>query len=144
VSIGVLVALLAGLGGLYAQRVAALPMGWTQARADPAAHDGALLVFSLYQVSDLGPPPRIGKVVRDVPLVGQLPTLEELEVGDTVSVVGRFRAADEVVVVSRLEVHRWRWAKQVLSSVGLLGLFLWAVVRLRWRDGGLRVGRTDG
>lgn len=143
-SIGVLVALLAGLGGLYAQRVAALPVGWTQARADPDAHDGALLIFSLYQVSDLGPPPRIGKVVQDVPLVGQPPTLDELEEGDTVSVVGRFRAEDEVVVVSRLEVHQWRWAKQVLSSIGLLGLLVWVILRLRWRDGGLRVGRTDG
>ena len=140
-AIGVLAALLAGLGALHAQRMAALPVGWARATADPAAHDGARLIFSLYRVSALGPPVRIGKVVRDVPLVGELPTLEE---GDTVSVVGHFRAEDGVVLVSRAEVHHWRWAKQLLSSIGLLGFLAWVLVRVRWRAGALRVGPADG
>ncbi|MEL6350065.1 MAG: hypothetical protein AAFV53_43600 [Myxococcota bacterium] len=125
-----LVVLIVGFG-LQAD---AAPFGWRRLTADPAAHDGEPLIFSLYAVTAIEGPNRyrISKVIRDIPIAGPTDTLSE---GDVVSVAATFRAVDAIAVEASRQRHELRPYKQVLGAVGLLWA-LWMVPRcFAWRGG---------
>ena len=124
------------LGLVYAQQSRDLPVGWRRCIAAPDIHDGRRLVFSLYKVTAVTGPERfeISKVVSDVPVEGDS---TGLAVGMTVSVVGAFEADGPSVRLEQLEVHRLRWAKRMLSLLGLLGVLCAAPLVFRFRNGRL-------
>lgn len=134
--------LLAMLGAYYAKLAMDLEIGWRQCSSDPARWDGQELVFPLWVVTGVDGPDRyrISKVVKDVPVAGPSEGLEE---GDTVSVIGHFRAERMVVEQSVIEVHHLRPYKEAIGAIGLLAaifglpwLFRWRERRLEERFGG--------
>ncbi len=110
---------IAGLGAAYTSMAMALPDGVRACLADPAAHDGAELVFPVYFVDGVDGPQRyrISRVVKDIVVEGDSAGLER---GQSITVVGRFRAADSVVVETRHEVHHLRPWKKRLSLLALV------------------------
>ena len=93
------------LGGYYAWWALQMSSGYRWALEDPAARDGAELVFPLWTVTRVDGPDdyAISKVVKDIPCVGEA---RDLVVGDTVSVIGNFAATDKKVHV-RVRGRRW-------------------------------------
>ena len=112
------------------------PMGEAWPRAVAMAADGRRLRFSLWQVSAIDGPElyTLSKVVRGVRVTGDT---SGLHVGDTVSVVGRYRAADQVVVAEITEVHRLRKWKERLGFLGIFAAIVAAPLGFRPRPGGL-------
>ena len=108
------------MGLWYADTVRYRLSGWEQCIQDPAGHDGEEVVFSTYMVTAIGSPSRyeIGGMVWGVQVEG---ASGGLSVGDRVSVRGRFRAADQVVIEEEHHHHRlWHWKQ----GLGILGLIL--------------------
>ena len=126
------VAALVALGGYYAHLAMGLEIGWRQCSSDPARWDGQELVFPLWVVTGVDDPRhyRISKVVKDVPVEGDS---SGLAVGNTVSVIGNFRASKMVVEQSVIEVHHLRPYKEAIGVVGLLGAFVGIPLCFRWR-----------
>ena len=112
------------------------PMGEAWPRAVAMASDGRRLRFSLWQVSGIEGPDlyTLSKVVQGVRITGDT---SMLHVGDTVSVVGRYRAADQVVVAEVTEVHHNRKWKERLGYLGIAASLLAAPLGFRLRRGGL-------
>jgi len=129
-------ALAIALGLTYAWQVQHAPEGWVAALAQGARADGHELRFSLWEVMRIDGPRRfeMSKVIRDVPVEADT---EGLRVGDTVSVVGRYRASDQTVVAEILENHRNRRAKEVLGWLGFVLSVIAAPFGFRWREGRL-------
>lgn len=73
---------------------------------------------------------RISKVVKDVPVAGPS---EGLEQGDTVSVIGHFRAERMGMEQSVIEVHHLRPYKEAIGVAGLLAAILGLPWLFRWR-----------
>jgi hypothetical protein len=121
--VGVALALTAALGGYYAWWALNVANGYRWAMEDPAARDGAELVFPLWTVTAVDGPAHyeISKVVTGVPVVGDA---HDLAVGDTVSIDGHFSAADSAVHVDVRELHTLRKWKEALGVLG----FVWVVV----------------
>jgi hypothetical protein len=110
-------AVLLAMGGYYAWWAISVVRGYRWCVEDPVARDGTELVFPLWTVTAVTAPDRyeISKVVPDIPVAGDATVLK---VGDTVSVIGRFRGDDLVVVEEVREVHHLRRWKEVLGVVG--------------------------
>ena len=92
--------------------------GYRAAVRSPNQHDGQDLLFPLWQVTDVRDASvyEISKTVTGVAVVG---SSEGLEVGDTVTIRGRFRSVDLAVVAEERIDHPHRKAKGVLSIIGL-------------------------
>jgi hypothetical protein len=131
--LGVLVGLTA-LAWIYTDYAVHKPVGYRAARSAPADHDGAAMRFPLWKVGKVEGPARftISRTLRDVPIQGNT---KGLEPGETVSVVGYFHAADQVVIATEVHRHTLRPAKEALSLLGML----WALFMLprlfMWREG---------
>lgn len=131
-----LLALVAGLGGLYAWHSLTLLAAWPKTLEAGQAADGRELRFSLWEVNEVQGPRRyvLKRVVEDVPVEGDATGLSP---GDTVTVVGRFRAADGVVVAEIQEVHHNRRYKELLGYIGVAAALVAAPFGFRWRHGRL-------
>lgn len=117
--VGLALALLVAMGGWYSYLAIHVVFGYRQCVAAGASADGRSLTFPLWVVTGVDGPDRyrVSKVLRDVPVEG--PT-EGLAVGQTVSVMGDFRAADLVVVEELREVHHLRKWKEGLGILGFV------------------------
>lgn len=132
------VVLLAGLAWHYTQLSVNLPFGWRACMQAPLASDGHVLRFPLYTVTTVDGPQRytISKTLKDVPVDGDT---AGLQVGQTISVLAVFRAADHVAVETHREVHHRRGQKKLLGLLGL-GWALWmGSRRFRWQHGRVTV-----
>lgn len=137
------VAGIVGLGSRYASLATSLPDGIRACLAAPHEHDGVRLVFPVWFVAGVDDAShyRLSRVVKDVVVEG--PT-EGLARGQTITVVGDFRADDSAVVEVRRHVHTLRPHKKALSIVGLaLGLLVVPLVLRRGRGGLVPVDPTD-
>jgi hypothetical protein len=138
VRIAVALVLVAALGGYYAWWALQAESGWRWAMEAPAARDGAPMVFPLWTVTAVTGPDRyeISKVVQGVPLIGPA---QDLVVGDTVSVLGRFDASGDAtgdaggpaVRVEVREHHVLRKYKEALGIFGFVMVFLAAPFAFR-------------
>ncbi len=138
--LSLLAVLLLGLCGLYGWQATQRPVGWMKCMADPEASDGARVVLSLYEVDgvDEAGHMRVSKVARGVPVdLTELGDSRVPEPGQTVSVVGVFRASDQVLVAEKMEVHLLRWVKVVLGWVGLAVVMAGIPLSFRYRNGRL-------
>ncbi|MCB9777696.1 MAG: hypothetical protein H6742_03960 [Alphaproteobacteria bacterium] len=134
---------IAGLGSRYATLATTLPDGIRASLADPDAHDGERLVFPVWFVSGVDDAEhyRISRIIKDVRVEGDSAGLSR---GQTITVVGDFRAGDSTVVELRHQVHTLRPHKKALSMVGLLlGLAAVPFVLVRGRGGLSPVDPTD-
>ena len=116
------------LGVHYTQFATDRPEGFRAATAEPEAHDGARLLFPLWEVTRIHGANHyeISKSLRGVPIRG---VSDGLRVGDSVTVRGHFRARDRSVVAAERIDHPYRRAKAVLS----IGALVWcAVMGRRW------------
>ena len=117
-------ALLVALAWLYTDYATSKPVGYGAAIAAPTQHDGVTLRFPLWQVEKIEGPDRftMARTIGGVPVIA--PTAG-LSPGDTVSVVGPFRASDQVVVGELVEPHPLRKVKGGLSLLTMmLAVFL--------------------
>lgn len=131
--LGLGLAALGALGAAYARDATSFEGGLFSCREAPAACDGAPQVLPLYRVQAVDSGGfTVGKVARGVRVVADP---EGVEVGDTVSVAGAFRAADGAVVAHTVQHHRLRPVKKGLGIVGLLLALLWAPRCFAWRGG---------
>lgn len=128
------VALLLALGGYYAWVASNLESGYRWCLEAPAERDGSTVVFPLWEVTRVDGPTRyaISKIVKDIPVEGDA---TPLRVGDTVSLIGHFRAADLVVVEEEREIHFLRKYKEALGIAGLLAALVAAPFTFRIREG---------
>lgn len=129
-------ALCAALGGYYAWWAMQAQSGWRWAMADPAARDGATMVFPLWTVTRVVSDDRyeISKVVKDVPILGDA---RDLKAGDTVSVLGRFDAALPAVRAEVRELHVLRKYKEALGILGFVLVVIAAPFAFRFDRGRL-------
>ena len=113
------VLLLVGLGWHHAQFSVERPEGYRAYLKDPMTHDGESVLMPLWEVTHIRDANMysVSKSVVGVPVVGDS---RGLSVGDTVTVMGTFRATDQAVVSHERVDHPWRKAKGVLSIVALL------------------------
>lgn len=124
--LGAVLALLLAVGGYYAWIATTQVVGYRECVAERL--DGKTLVFPIWDVTAIEAPDRyrISKVIKDVPIRG---ATAALEVGDTVSVMGTFSTADDVVTETAREVHvlrRWKEGLGVLGFVVMALLAPWA------------------
>jgi len=126
--------LMATLAWSYADFATTRTEGYRACLADPASRDGDPLVFPLWTVTriDGAASFAISRTLKDVPIAGDS---TGLEVGDTVTIKGRFRSADlGVTDVIRID-HPLRPWKEGLSTLALLlGLLLVPRV-FNWQQG---------
>lgn len=123
------------LCGLYAWQATTVLAAWPAAQEAGLKADGRELRFSLWEVSRVeGPRRYVISRVQEVPVEGDA---SRVAVGDTVSLVGRYRAADQVLIAEILEVHRWRSAKEALGWLGFALAVVAAPFGFRWRAGRL-------
>lgn len=127
-------AALAGAGAYYTWIALTIEIGYRQ--VTESGRDGVELTFPLWVVTAIDGPTRyrISKVVHDVPVEGDTTPLHE---GDTVSVIGRFRASDHVVVEEVREIHVLRKVKEALGVLGTVLAIAAAPFGFRLRRGGL-------
>ena len=130
---------LMGLGWYHAQFSLERPEGYRAYMSAPEQYDGVRVLLPLWEVTHIRNASMysVSKSVVGVPVIG---SSEGLELGDTVTVMGNFRAEDSAVVAERRVDHPWRKAKGVLSilalSVGILLLprfFGWSSSRVVMR-----------
>ena len=116
------------LGVHYTQFATDRPEGFRAAAAEPEAHDGARLLFPLWEVTRIHGATHyeISKSLRGVPIRG---AADGLAVGDSVTVRGHFRARDRTVVATERIDHPHRKVKAALSIAALVWC---AVVGRRW------------
>lgn len=128
------VAILLALGGYYAYVASNLESGYRWCLEAPQERDGSTTVFPLWEVTRIDSPTRyaISKIVKDIPVEGDT---TPLKVGDTVSLVGHFRAADLVVVEEVREIHVLRKYKEALGIAGLVAALVSAPFAFRVRGG---------
>lgn len=130
--IGATVSLILALGLYYAWDMKRIPTLYTNVVTDAEAHDGRRMRFPIWDVVAIEGPQRLrmSKNIRDIPV--EVST-EGLKVGDTVSVVGHFRAADQVIVADIFEVHHHRRLKEALGILGFLLSMLAFPLGFVWR-----------
>lgn len=139
--VGVVLVAQLGLGMTYTHRAMTLPDGVRACLAEPQAHDGVELVFPVWFVAGIDGPRRyrVSRVVKDVVVEGDSAGLEQ---GQVITLVGRFRGADSVVLEERREIHHLRPYKHGLSLLGLVLALLAAPAAWTWRAGYLRSRAT--
>lgn len=113
------VVLLAALGWFHAGFSMDRPEGYRAFIKAPNQHDGSRVLLPIWEVTHIRDANMysLSKSVRDVPIVG---SSQGLSVGDTVTVIGHFRATDGAVLVDERIDHPWRKAKGLLSILALL------------------------
>ncbi len=118
------------LGAYYAWWALQMSSGYRWALEDPVGRDGAEIVFPLWTVTRVDGPDdyAISKVVKDIPCAGEA---RDLVVGDTVSVIGSFAAADKKVHVHVRELHVLRRYKEALGVIGFVCVVLAAPFAFR-------------
>lgn len=134
--------LMLGLG-LYNVHVAMeVVFGYRDCLEDPERWDGSRVIFPLWTVTGIDGPERyrVSKVVHDVPVAG---TSAGLQVGDTISIKGHFRASDLAVVEETRALHPLRRWKERLGYAGLVVVLVAAPGFFTWRGGRLRVRGGD-
>lgn len=132
--LALLLALL-GLCGWYAWQAEHRAVGFARCMADPQANDGRTVELALWRVESVEPGGyHVRGVEHGVPVRGDP---EGLELGATVSLVGRFDAREGVLVEQWREVHHSRRVKAALGVLGLLAAAAYAAATLRWRAGRL-------
>ena len=122
------------LGWRHAHFSVQRPEGYRAYLKDPAVHDGAHVLMPLWQVTHIrdGYMYSVSKTVGGVPVVGDS---SGLSVGDTVTVMGRFRASDAAVLAHERVDHPWRKAKGVLSMLALVLAAVFAPRFFGWSNG---------
>ena len=104
---------------MYAHSVGSMKGGVRECFANPDACDGRRQILPLYRVSAARDGQlTVGKVVRGVSVQTNV---RGVRVGDVVSVEGRFRARDAVIVAETVKLHPLRSIKKAL---GLLSVVL--------------------
>ncbi len=95
------------------------PEGYRAFVRAPMEHDGERVLLPIWEVTHIRDASMysVSKTVLDVPIEG---SSAGLSVGDTVTIIGHFRAADQAVVVETRVDHPWRKAKGLLSMLALL------------------------
>lgn len=126
--------LLGALAWVYTDYATSKPVGYRAALAAPAQHDGVTLRFPLWEVEAIEGPDRftIARTIGGVPVAGASAGLSP---GDTVSVVGPFRAADKVVIGQIIQPHPLRPIKGGLSLLTMLISLLLIPRFFSWKDG---------
>ena len=133
ISVGLLVLLALGL--TYARTATSFHGGLFACRVAPQTCDGARQVLPLYRVDGVAEDGfTVSKVARNVRVVAEP---AGLEVGDTVSVSGTFRAADGAVVATSVQTHGLRRHKKALGLLALVLALTWAPRCFAWRGGHL-------
>jgi len=119
--------LLVGLGWFHADFSMQRPQGYRAFVKEPVHHDGATVLLPIWEVTHIRGPSMysVSKTVLDVSIEG---SSDGLSVGDTVTIVGHFRARDNAVIVQERVDHPWRQAKGLLSIIALL-LGCWLLPR---------------
>lgn len=127
-------AVLAGTGAYYAYLAIEVVVGYRDCVEAGAAEDGRMLAFPLWIVTRIDGPNHfaVSKVQRDVPVEG--PT-EGLFLGETVSVMGHYRASDARVVQEVREEHLLRKYKEALGIFGVVAAMIAMPFAFRIRDG---------
>jgi hypothetical protein len=125
---------LLGLGAVYTDFALSRPEGYRAALADPVNHDGADMLFPLWSVTHIRDANMytIAGTLRDVPVQG---STEGLDVGDSVTVVGHFRAEDRAVVATDRIDHPLRPWKGGFSLLAILFGLVAAPRFFGWREG---------
>ena len=108
--------------------------GYSAALRSPETWDGKPLIFPLWTVTHIRDVDvyEISKTLIGVPIRG---SSEGLSIGDTVTIVGDFRASDRVVVASERVGHPLRRAKGLLSLLALILVFVFAPRFFGFHDG---------
>lgn len=129
-------ALLLALGLRYAYESSTQMSYYARMERRGERADGKTVRLPIWTVTAIDGPDRfeISKVVRDIPV--EAPTAD-LTVGQTVSVVGRYRAADGVVVADIVAHHPYRRLKEGLGIAGVLLSILAFPFGFRVAKGGL-------
>ena len=126
---GVSFALLLTIGVLYSNFANSVQTGYRWCAQNPDVCDGRELRLPIWDVVEVREDGYdLFKSVGPVPVIAET---EGMERGDTVSVVGRFRASDLTVTELERHTHTLREEKKGLSGVGLL--FVVVFVARRWR-----------
>jgi|GEM_PF-1417764 len=135
--------LLVVLAADYTRQVVSLPDGIPACLAHPAELDGTRLVLPVWFVAGVDGPDRyrVSRVAKDVPVQGDTQGMER---GQVITLVGRWRGADGVVVEERHQIHTLRPYKKALSLAGLVLALVAAPLTFTWRDGYLRLRRDEG
>ena len=127
------------LGWLHAQFSIDRPEGYRAYAAAPEQYDGVRVLLPLWEVTHIRDASMysVSKSIVGVPVFG---SSKGLSLGDTVTVIGHFRAEDSAVVAAQRVDHPWRKAKGVLSVIALMlavGLlprcFAWSAGRVVMR-----------
>ena len=107
------------LGWYHAQHSIERPEGYRAFVDTPKQHDGEPVLLPLWEVTHIWDANMysVSKSVVGVPIIG---SSQGLALGDTVTVIGHFRAEDAAVIVERRVDHPWRKAKGGLSVVALM------------------------
>ena len=133
ITVGLLALLTLGLA--YARMATSFRGGLFACRESPSTCDGARQVLPLYRVDGVAEDGfTVSKVARDVRVVAEP---SGIEVGDTVSVAGTFRAEDGAVVATSVQSHGLRRHKKALGVLALMLALAWAPRCFAWREGHL-------
>jgi hypothetical protein len=113
------IALLIVLGWFHADFSMQRPQGYRAFVKAPDQHDGAPVLLPIWEVTHIRDASMysVSKTVLGVPIQG---SSEGLSVGDTVTIMGHFRASDQAVIAYERVDHPWRAAKGLLSILALL------------------------
>ena len=130
----VVAVLLAFLGWHHARFSVERPEGYRAFLASPENHDGDRVLLPLWEVTEVQDDSfyRVSKSVVGVPIVGET---VGLELGDTVTIIGHFRASDGAVLVRERIDHPWRKTKGLLSVLALVFAFAWVPKCFGWSSG---------
>lgn len=130
-------ALLLSLGLYHRHLARCLALSYAACNLDPTRCDGALLFLELHRVAAITAPNRY-HLAADPPIPIEGPTAD-LRLAELVSVRGRFRARDALVVEEARRAHPHRAAKEGLAMLGVILVGLAAPVVFRLHSGRIQV-----
>ena len=107
------------LGLRYSAVTTEQSIGYTAAIRSPDVKDGAPLLFPLWQVTHIRDA-NLYEISKSINGVSAHGSSDGLEVGDTVTIKGHFRAEDRGVIVTERIDHPLRPLKGGLSALALL------------------------
>ena len=122
------------LGWNHARFSIERPQGYRAYLENPHHHNGARVLLPLWEVTGVGAEDKfyVSKSVLDVPIAGEN---TGLNVGDTVTIIGHFRAVDGAVIAEKRVDHPWRKAKGLLSIFALILGFILLPRFFSWSAG---------
>ena len=128
------IGLMVALGVRYSSITTAQSIGYSAAIRSPDTQDGTALLFPLWEVTHIRDANvyEISKAINGVPVHG---SSDGLEVGDTVTIKGHFRAKDRGIVVAQRIDHPLRPLKGGLSLIALLICVVLAPRFFSWSEG---------